>query len=65
MTISDGLRKRREMLSVGELAKLLALHPQTVYGFVREQRIPHVRIASKVVFDPSAIADWIDMRTCK
>ena len=63
MTKQDELRKAKGLLSVRELAAMLSSHPQTIYGWVTEGKLPHVRVGSRVKFDGHVIADWLDKRT--
>ena len=63
MGIADELRSAKGLLSVKQVALALGSHPQTIYGWVTEGKLPHVRIVSRVKFDGHAIADWLDKRT--
>jgi excisionase family DNA binding protein len=63
MGIADELRSAKGLLSVKQVALALGSHPQTIYGWVTEGKLPHVRIGSRVKFDGHAIADWLDKRT--
>jgi excisionase family DNA binding protein len=63
MGIAEELRKAKGLLSVKQVAEALGSHPQTIYGWVTEGKLPHVRIGSRVKFDGHAIADWLDKRT--
>jgi excisionase family DNA binding protein len=55
----------RGLLSVGQVAELLNLHPTTIYQKVTEGSIPHTRIGRAVRFDRRMIDDWLDRRAVK
>lgn len=63
MGIADELRKAKGLLSVKQVAEALGSHPQTIYSWATEGRLPHVRVGSRVKFDGHVIADWLDKRT--
>jgi excisionase family DNA binding protein len=56
------LRDRKGLLSVREVAEALSMHPQTIYTWVAENKLPHFRVGSRLKFDPKVIADWLDRR---
>jgi putative molybdopterin biosynthesis protein len=51
-----------ELLTTKELAKLLRLNEKKVYQLIKEEGIPHVRIAGKWLFPKGHIMRWIDER---
>lgn len=55
------LQKESEMalFTVGELAKMLRVNPQTLYRGVREGKIPHIKVCGSIRFDKAAIEDWL------
>jgi excisionase family DNA binding protein len=53
------------LLSVREVAEILRLHPQTVYGKVTQGEIPSTKIGRAIRFDRRAIEDWIQRNTIK
>lgn len=59
MTLLEQLEGRSKAMKVAEVADLLALHPVTVYRLASEGRIPSVRVAGAVRFDPGAIAEYL------
>lgn len=63
MTIAEKLRTAKGLLTVQQVAEALGSHPQTVYSWVAEGKLPHVRVGSRVKFDGNVIADWLDKRT--
>ena len=63
MTVIQKLRAAKGLLTVRQVAEALGSHPQTVYSWVAEGKLPHVRVGSRVKFDGHVIADWLDKRT--
>jgi len=47
------------LITVNQLAALLTKHQQTVYKWMRQGKIPFIRVEGRVGFDPSTIANWI------
>lgn len=50
----------RKVLNVKELKDYLSISESTVRKLVREKKIPHFRIASKILFDQDVIDKWLD-----
>lgn len=48
-----------EMLSVKDVAKLLGVHMNLIYGLVKDKKIPHARIGGRIVFTQATIYNWI------
>jgi excisionase family DNA binding protein len=63
VTKQDELRRAKGLLSVKQVAEALGSHPQTIYSWVTEGKLPHLRIGSRVKFDGHVIADWLDKRS--
>lgn len=63
MTIAEKLKSSQGLLTVKQVAEALGAHPQTIYGWVSEGKLPHVRVGSRVKFDGYALANWLDQRT--
>jgi excisionase family DNA binding protein len=57
--VFERLAQSANLLTVKELAALLAVSPKTVYGYVSRGLIPHYRIAASVRFRPRDIAEWL------
>ncbi len=52
------------LITYSEAAVLLAVPVGTLYAWVHEQRIPHVRMGQRTVrFDKDALTQWIKART--
>ena len=62
MTIIDTLKNTHGYLGLKPFAAMIGSHPRTVYGWVREGKLPHSRIRSRYRFDPSVVAAWLEKR---
>lgn len=51
---------KRSTLTVKEVASYLGVSVDTIYTLVRENKIVHFRIGSRILFKKNAIDDWID-----
>lgn len=47
------------LITAKEVAEMLGIHHKTVYEWVRENRIPFVRIGRCVRFRPHELAEWL------
>lgn len=47
------------MISVREAAQMLGIAPSTVYRFVHQQRLPFIKIGSRVLFDLDDLSEWV------
>jgi len=56
------IRSRRGAWTADELAELLACSKKTIYQLAKSGRLPAMRIAGMVRFDPVATASWIEQR---
>lgn len=45
---------------VDEAAKLLDVHPSTVYELVRAGSIPHKRLGRRIIIPARALEEWIN-----
>lgn len=50
----------KKVLNVKELKDYLSISESTVRKLVREKKIPHFRIATKILFDQEVIDKWLD-----
>jgi excisionase family DNA binding protein len=48
-----------KLLSVNQLASILGLKKPTIYEWVRDNKIPFVKLGKRVLFKPSDITDFI------
>lgn len=54
------------LIDIKELSKRLSVSQKTIYKWVAENKIPHVKMPnSSVRFDPAAVDNWIKARTIK
>jgi len=65
MSILKKLREREEPLNTSELAKLLAVTEPTIQKWARQKQIPCIRIGSTLRFDPTMLADWIELQATR
>jgi len=61
-------KREPKFLNVAEVAARWKLHPETVRGMVREDRLPRMRIGGRILVRMSAIAEcekqgWVPSRT--
>lgn len=54
---------RGKLLEAEDVAEMLGMSKDWIYGEVRADRIPHVRLGRYVRFREEAIEDWI--RSCE
>lgn len=47
------------LITVEELAEYLNLNPHTIYIWVEQGKIPHIKIGRMVRFDLLEIEDWL------
>lgn len=52
----------RKLLSVKEAVPVTGLSRHTLYAWVHQRRIPHVKLGSRVMFDRVEIDRWIESR---
>jgi excisionase family DNA binding protein len=62
MTIIEQIEKRSSALKVGEVAKLLEVTPQHIYGMASQGLIPSFRVGGAIRFDPQELATWLKSR---
>ena len=63
MSIIERLKAMSRMITVDELAQMLAVSPKTLYSKAKAGTIPVTRLAGALRFDPALIADWLQDRT--
>ena len=51
---------KRRLIDINELAELTGLSIHTLYTWVSQKRIPHVKIGRLTKFDLKVIEGWID-----
>jgi len=63
MSILRKLREQTKALNVKELAQLLRVTESTILRWVRKRQIPAIRVGDVIRFDPSVLADWIELQS--
>lgn len=59
MTIIEQIEKRSSALKVREVARLLDVTPQHIYGLAAQGLIPCFRVGGAIRFDPHEFAKWL------
>jgi excisionase family DNA binding protein len=55
-----------ELISVQQLSEKINFAPRTIYRWVKDRRIPFVKMPSNDIrFDKAKIENWIENRTVK
>ena len=55
-----------ELISVQQLSKKINFTPMTIYRWVKDRRIPFVKMpGNDIRFDKATIENWIENRTIK
>ena len=47
------------LFTVKELSDIINVRESTIYAWVSQERIPHIKLGKKVLFDPSEIEKWV------
>ena len=56
------LRRMTRVMTVDEVAELLSVSKQLIYKLRSNGRIPSLRVAGAIRFDPVELACWLDDR---
>ena len=59
MSLVERLRNQTRVLRAAEVASLLQVTPQHIYKLAASGRMPSIRVARAVRFDPQQIANWL------
>lgn len=51
-----------QLVNVGDLARILSVHPQTVYRLAREKKIPHIVVGGSIRFDPDQVKESLKVK---
>jgi len=51
------------LLTLEEASRITRLKPATIYVYVGKNKIPHIKIGSRLLFDPVALRQWIESKT--
>ena len=52
-----------ELLTVDGMAKLLEVSPQSIYRWVRQRRVPFIKLEKHLRFDAQAVVDFFKSKT--
>jgi excisionase family DNA binding protein len=61
-TVVATLRARVNFLTANELAALLNVTRMTLHLWAKDGAIPHFRCGTRLRFDPTEVADWLERR---
>ncbi len=50
-------------IGIGEAARRLGVSAHTLRTWVRDQRVPHIRLGRRVLFDPAALDRFVAKRS--
>lgn len=56
--IATVLESRRGGMSAEEVAQIIGIPRQTIYALASNNRIPAVKLGSRLIFDPARLAVW-------
>ena len=51
------------LLTLKDVAKMLNVHPQTVYSLIHKANLPAMRLVNKYRFQKEDIERWVEERT--
>jgi excisionase family DNA binding protein len=54
-----------KLWDIRQLAEATGLSVHTIYAWTGQRRIPHVKIGTRVLFDPEEIKAWIEQNKVK
>ena len=52
-------REAKRYITVAEVANLLRVHPSTIYRWIANTSIPHIKLRKRVVFDEREVESWL------
>ncbi len=56
------LMKTKRLLNVEEISEYLGVKVATIYGWVSEGYIPHIKLGRLVRFDLDAVTEWVKQK---
>ena len=59
MSLVERLKTQTKVLRAAELASLLEVTPQHIYKLASSGRMPSIRVARAIRFDPQQVANWL------
>lgn len=55
----------KSLIDINALAEKLCVKPMTIYGWIHEGVIPHLKLGRLVRFDEDMIEEWLNNRKIK
>ena len=62
MTLLEKIGSLNTPVKIDVAAELLGLHPQTLYRWTRQGKLPSVKMGGAVRIDPGQLAEWVKER---
>jgi excisionase family DNA binding protein len=54
-----GIHMKKNYLTVDEAKKYLKLAKSTIYTYVQQKKMPHIKIGERVLFDEDDLNEWV------
>ena len=58
--LAEELRNRTALLTTSQVMRLLSKRRNTICDWVRDGRLPAIRLGNSYRYDPATIATWLD-----
>ena len=52
-----------KLLTVDDVSSLLRLSKSTIYSYVAKQKMPHIKLGTRVLFETKMLDDWVISRS--
>jgi excisionase family DNA binding protein len=52
----------KSLMDIGQVAAYINLSTSRIYKMVAKKEIPHIRVATKILFDKVDIESWLNQR---
>jgi excisionase family DNA binding protein len=62
LSFSQRVAQSKKPYTVNQVAELFGKHIMTIYKWVREGKIPFLRIGRDITFDPIVLSAWVEKR---
>ncbi len=59
----ESLKSSHHLLTIQEAAQYAGVSPTTLYKWVSQRKIPHIKLGRLVKFDPGKVEEWIKQQT--
>lgn len=57
--------KIEQLLTINQLSEIIQVKVPTIYRWVHERYIPHLKINHLIRFSESEVAEWLEKKNCK